>query len=99
PAPLPTLFHYTTLFRSCHARRRFRSSRRRPQSLRRPCLHSLCPIITSSTPHENVHVRLRIVDAGVPATRPEKDLDDLFGREIPQDRKSTRLNSSHVASS
>src|SRR5690606_40946795 len=78
PPPGPTLFPYTTLFRSLH--------RDRPERG--------CGVIERSgaeIDRSRRHAQHR-EQRGQPDRR-------LLGAHMPQDRKSTRLNSSHVKSS
>src|SRR5207253_11268572 len=80
PPPTPTLFPYTTLFRS-------------PVPLARR------PAISGNARVDRRTERLHRCAAGkaVRARRPETATHRSAGGRLHQDRKSTRLNSSHVA--
>src|SRR5690606_41429014 len=85
PPPLSTLFPYTTLFRS----------RRRPAV--RDAAHVRLAVLRSGARRRPASVAAPVLDL-----RPSRGLhhlpagDRLAGNDRPQDRKSTRLNSSHV---
>src|SRR5207249_7647216 len=87
PPPTSTLFPYTTLFRSpAHEVR----ARQVPRARRRARLDRDARLL----PHGPPRVRRGVERARAPRGRAAPRL--LLG-EAPQDRKSTRLNSSHVS--
>src|SRR5207249_10997137 len=92
PHPTPTLFPYTTLFRSAHVGR---------ETIRKS-LSQFYSILL------NLYIRPFIVPASAVATRrqvvaretlPRKQCtqEHKYGFAVTRDRKSTRLNSSHVS--
>src|SRR5438874_10660353 len=84
PPPPSTLFPYTTLFRSRRPRRPVgaRKSRRRPRASR-------------SAPASGSRLRGRSL-LGLGPREDHFSVADPAIRSEPEDRKSTRLNSSHV---
>src|SRR5207253_7534805 len=88
--PRPTLFPYTTLFRSLHALEPQRAGERGPAHRR--------GVVQRAHGRNLQHEHVRHPDAragGIDGGRSEPDLPLGDG----EDRKSTRLNSSHVATS
>src|SRR5207249_8634341 len=89
PPPLPTLFPYTTLFRS-----RLDLEERRLGQLRQAAGHFGLPD-AGGADHDDVLRRHLVTELGRDALPPpavaERDGDGAL------DRKSTRLNSSHVS--
>src|SRR5256885_5853530 len=88
--PRSTLFPYTTLFRSAEPRAVFESRQRFHAVLRHAADRGeidVVPIVGNGSAGDSGHVLFQVIgpgDAGIP------------GAEIAQDRKSTRLNSSHL---
>src|SRR5438309_5574931 len=88
PPPRPTLFPYTTLFRSQH-------QRHQPSTQPEPC---------NGAERRGAKQPLHELRRSQPQDKPEESLGStLHDRELPKsqprsrtrDRKSTRLNSSH----
>src|SRR3712207_8379140 len=82
--PRSTLFPYTTLFRSIRAR---------------PCDLPACASLRLWEVAAHIHIRPPAVDGGGCKKRPGNGgfrLSALHRRGYEQDRKSTRLNSSHA---
>src|SRR5690606_41944214 len=84
--PLSTLFPYTTLFRSSHRPTSLQPADATHQGCADALLDGLDIVIDAG------HLRIHFV--GYPAQQPESIGAD--GLSAEQDRKSTRLNSSHV---
>src|SRR3712207_7049040 len=80
--PRSTLFPYTTLFRSAGVR---------------SCSATPCLVVRQSPAHGGQHVfREAAQRLGAAATRQWHRADHEVVDPAPQDRKSTRLNSSHA---
>src|SRR5207302_3652065 len=81
PPPSSTLFPYTTLFRSLRAARLHPVQRRAMRPL---------------AGEDPLPGRACLVYQGIPARPDRTDDADVLHPILPADRKSTRLNSSHV---
>src|SRR5207249_11372724 len=87
PPPRSTLFPYTTLFRSVpvaldHARAAVRAVRAAPFAV----VHVTCIDVVQS-----------VRERDTPSARERRRRCTRFVEQLPIDRKSTRLNSSHVS--
>src|SRR5438874_6216333 len=85
PPPTSTLFPYTTLFRSIHY----------PRLLAELAPH-LLDDLRSCAAHRLDRERREEVDHHPADQEPDQDLGLLQLKRLDRDRKSTRLNSSHV---
>src|SRR5690606_40786943 len=90
--PTPPLFPYTTLFRSNPVRQRQREF----LPGRRPCLANVISADRHRIPPRHLPNAERHHVGHKPHRRFGRIDELLLGEELLQDRKSTRLNSSHV---